>query len=467
MIDASRTPVRTRLTLWYVAMLGAILLVFFAATPVVMYWQLWEQLDRHAVADLETVEGLLSLMPDGRVTLEEDYHTHAESRLVQERFLQVQASDGAILYRNDRLGSRTLGGALFEGEGVGGYSNRADRLSDGTHVLLVSRQHPLAGTPVVIRVGYSTEPLWTNVQGWIGAGLIAIPFVLGLAAFAGHRLSRRALQPIDVIAGRADRITAEQLHDRLPVGRANDEIAHLARVFNRLLARLEDSFERLRRFTSDASHELRTPLAAMRSVGEVGLEKSSTIEEYRNTIGSMLEEVNRLTALVDALLTAARGDTDRQPLDRSAIPVAELIREATSLLEVLVEDKDQQLIVSMEDAGSVEGDRMLLRQALVNLVHNSIKYSPRSSTIHVRATSDVAGHVVVEVADNGPGISKEHIGKVFDRFYRVEQARSRDAGGAGLGLSIAKWAVEAHGGKILVESTPGRGTTFQIQLPAA
>jgi heavy metal sensor kinase len=401
------------------------------------------------------------------VTLAEDYHTHPESRLVQERFLQVQASDGRVLYKNALLGRRTLGGPMFEGEGIGGYSNRGERLSDGTHVLLVSRRHPLSGTPIVIRIGYSTEPLWAHVKGWAGAGLIAVPFVLAVAAFVGYTLSRRALHPIEVIAGRAEQITAEQLHDRLPIGRADDEIAHLTRAFNRLLARLEDSFEQLRRFTSDASHELRTPLAAMRSVGEVGLEKSSTIGEYRNTIGSMLEEVNRLTALVEALLAAARGDTDRHTLARVAIPVVDLVREATSLLEVLVEDKDQQLLVSMDEAGCVEGDRMLLRQALVNLIHNSIKYCPPASTIHVRATAVATGQIVVEVTDNGPGISQEHIGRVFDRFYRVEQARSRDAGGAGLGLSIAKWAVEAHGGRISVHSSPGRGTTFQIHLPAA
>jgi heavy metal sensor kinase len=386
--------------------------------------------------------------------------------LVLERFLQVQATDGAILYRNERLGDRLIGGPLFEGEGVGGYSNRAERLSDGSPVLLVSRRHLLAGEPVIIRVAYSAEPLRAAVWEWISAGVIATPFVLIVAAIAAYQSSRRALEPIDVIADRADRITAEQLHDRLPIGAADDEIAHLARVFNRLLARLEESFEQLRRFVSDASHELRTPLASMRSVGEVGLEKAATAADYRNTIGSMLEEVNRLTGLVEALLAAARGDTDRPVLVRSVIPVADLVREATGLLEVLVEDKDQQLVVTTDVTGAIEGDRTLLRQALVNLVHNAIKYSPRASTIYVQASTDKEGRVVVNVSDNGPGIAKEHIGKVFDRFYRVEQARSRDAGGAGLGLSIAKWTVEAHGGTIAVESSPGHGARFQIQLPA-
>jgi heavy metal sensor kinase len=453
--------------LWYVGALAGILLLFVAATAGVMYWQLYEQLNRHAVQDLETVEGLLARLPDGTVTVDETYHSHSESRLVQERFLQVQAPDGRVLYRNDRLKDRQLGGPIFTGEGVNGYSNRNDHLSDGTPVLLVSRRHPVGGQPIILRVGYATRPLWLHVGEWIGAVLLVVPLVLAVTGVAGYQLARRALLPIGHLANRADRITADQLRDRLPVDSADEEIAHLARVFNGLLGRLEESFEKLRRFTSDASHELRTPLAALRSVGEVSLETERTAAEYRNVIASMLEEVNRLTSLVEGLLAVARGDAKHFELDRSVIPVEELVREATGLLEVLVEDKDQHLLVRAESAGSVAGDRMLLRQALVNLVHNAIKYSPAASTIEVRAARATDGGVVVDVIDNGPGIAAEHVDKVFDRFYRVEQARSRDRGGAGLGLAIAKWAVEVHGGTILVDSCPGRGSTFQVRLPAA
>jgi signal transduction histidine kinase len=253
----------------------------------------------------------------------------------------------------------------------------------------------------------------------------------------------------------------------VPIPSSDAELAHLARVFNGLLARLEASFEQLRRFTSDASHELRTPLAAIRSVGEVGLEKEQTPAEYRNVIGSMLEEVNRLTALVEALLAVARGDSNRFELHRSVIPVSELVREATGLLEILIEEKNQRLIVSVDDAtGSIEGDRVLLRQALVNLVHNAIKFSPDSSTIQVRAVSEPTGDVVVQVVDNGPGIPSEHRAKVFDRFYRVEEGRPRNGGGAGLGLSIAKWAVEVHGGTLAITGNSDGGSTFAMHIPA-
>jgi signal transduction histidine kinase len=245
------------------------------------------------------------------------------------------------------------------------------------------------------------------------------------------------------------------------------ELAHLTRVFNGLLERLEASFEQLRRFTSDASHELRTPLAAMRSVGEVSLEKERTPAEYRNAIGSMLEEVNRLTSLVEALLAVARGDGRSFELDRGVIPVSELVREATGLLEVLAEEKNQHLLVAADETAVIAGDRVLLRQALVNLIHNAIKYSPDSSTIQVRAVLQPGGPVVLQVVDNGPGIASEHRDKVFDRFYRVEEGRSRDRGGAGLGLSIAKWAVEVHGGTLALTANSDRGAVFEVQLPSA
>jgi heavy metal sensor kinase len=458
---------RRRLIWLYVGFLAATLLVFVAGTAVVMYWQLYAQLDRHAVQDLETVEGLLAFTASGDVRVAEDYHTHPESRLVQERYLEILDPAALVLYRNDRLGARTVGGPLIKDEGINGYSNRADRLSDGTRVLLVSRRHEVAGRPIILRVAYATAPLWRQVGTWTGAAVLVLPLILAVAAVTGHRLARRALLPIVDNAERAERITADRLHDRVPVPGSDAELAHLARVFNGLLARLESSFDQLRRFTSDASHELRTPLTAMRSVGEVSLEQEHTPAEYRNVIGSMLEEVNRLTSLVEALLVVARGDSNTFELHRSIIPVSELVQEATSLLEILIEEKNQQLIVSVDDAtGAVGGDRVLLRQALVNLVHNAIKFSPDSSTIHVRAVPGPNGNVVLQIVDNGPGIPAEHHTKVFDRFYRVDQGRTRKGGGAGLGLAIAKWAVEVHGGTLALARNSDGGATFEVQLPS-
>ena len=325
----------------------------------------------------------------------------------------------------------------------------------------------LDGHPLLIRLAYSLRPIRARLEELGAASLLALPIVLALAGIAGYVLTRSALAPLQEMAGRAGQITSERLHERLPVGEAGDELDHLARVFNNLLARLEQSFEQLRRFTSDASHELRTPLASVRSVGEVALQKNGNREEYRDTIGSMLEEVNRLTALVDSLLTISRADAGRIQLHPTMFPVMGLAREAAGLFEVLADEKGLQIALAGEEGVSFTGDRIFLRQALVNIIHNAVKYSPAGGSISVSVRGTPAGSIQVEVADTGPGIPPEHFARIFDRFYRVDESRSREFGGAGLGLSIAQWAVRVHGGDIRLLPTPGGGCTFQIHLPSS
>lgn len=466
MTSLRRTLVRTRLTIWYLGVLSAALLLFLGGTSVLLFWQLRWQLSHYAVQDVETVEGLLFFDSAGRLVLRENYHNHPESKRVLERLLEVRAPDGAVLYRNQRLGNRSLGGTPFPGEGVGGYSERSVTLPDGTEVRMVSRRHLINGRPIVMRLAYGEEPLWRDLWHHLGASLIMLPLTLAVAGFAGYGLACRALAPLQQMTRQAERITLERLNERLPVDR-EDEIGQLARVFNSMLARLEQSFDQLRRFTSDASHELRTPLAAMRSVGEVGLQRDASREEYRDVIGSMLEEVNRLSRLTDSLLTMSRADAGALQFHKSTFPLLELANEATALLQVLMEEKAQKLVMSGDESAMVEADRLFLRQALVNIVHNAIKYSPVEGTIHVEVRRLSGKRVTVEITDSGPGIPPEHASKVFDRFYRVDKSRSRSAGGTGLGLSIAQWAVQAHGGSIGLESKPGAGATFQIILPAA
>jgi heavy metal sensor kinase len=369
-----------------------------------------------------------------------------------------------VLYRNERLGDQSLGGNLAPGEGEGGYSIRSARLLDGSTVRMASRRHTLNGHPLVIRLGYSEQPIWVRFEELAVATLLAVPIVLALAGLAGYLLAKRALAPLEEMTCRAEEITSERLHERLPTGEIDDELGHLARVFNSLLARLEQSFEQLRRFTSDASHELRTPLTSIRSVGEVALQKDGTREEYRDTIGSMLEEVNRLTALVENLLTISRADAGRIQLHPTVFQAMDLAREAAGLFEVLVEEKGQRIVIAGDEGASLKGDRVFLRQALVNIIHNAVKHSPLGGTISVEVHCEPAG-VQLEVTDDGPGIAPEHAARVFDRFYRADESRSRDEGGAGLGLSIAQWAVRVHGGDINLQAIQGRGCTFRIWLP--
>jgi heavy metal sensor kinase len=297
--------------------------------------------------------------------------------------------------------------------------------------------------------------------------LIGIPCAVGLAIAGGYLLAGRVLSPVGAMAETARKITAASLGERLPVENPQDEFGRLAMVFNDLLSRVHDSFEQLRRFTADASHELRTPLTAIRSVGEVALQASLDPAAYRDVIGSMLEEVDRLTRLVDSLLTLTRAESGRIQLACEVVDLSGLAASVADYLRVLAEEKAQSLSVNAAVQVSAECDPAILRQGLVNLIHNAIKYTPNKGAIRVEVRKMSSGEAAIEVKDTGPGISAMHRVRVFERFYRVDEGRSRDAGGVGLGLAIARWAVEANCGRIELESEEGNGTVFRIVLPMA
>ena len=293
--------------------------------------------------------------------------------------------------------------------------------------------------------------------------VLGLPLIVGLAGVGGYVLARRALAPIDHLGAEARRITAERLHERLSVPNAKDEIGRLATVINDTLARLELSFDQLRRFTADASHELRTPLSVIRGIGEMNLRETRTPAEYKDAMGSMLEEVDRLTRLVDTLLRLSRADAGTMRLSREAVDLGQVTRDVVASLGILAEERQQRVNVDSVEHVVVHVDRLVLSDAITNVVDNAIKYSPGGSTIDVSVHRD-GDHATVAVADQGPGIPAEHRERIFDRFYRIDEGRSREMGGTGLGLAIARWAVEINGGHISVDST-GRGSVFRIVIP--
>jgi signal transduction histidine kinase len=225
------------------------------------------------------------------------------------------------------------------------------------------------------------------------------------------------------------------------------------------------SFDQLRRFTDDASHELRTPLTVLRSVGEVALTAHHDEEGYREVLGSMLEEVDHLTRLVDTLLTLARADAGKTRLQLEPLDLGALVRDVVTHLSVLAEERGQRVENVVGGPVEVRGDRVVLRQAIVNLVDNAIKYSPEGSSIRVRACVIPMG-AVVEVADEGPGIPEPHRERIFDRFHRIDRGRSREKGGTGLGLALVKWAAETHGGRIELSCGEAGGSSFRLVIPA-
>jgi heavy metal sensor kinase len=462
--------IRDRLTFWYVGIFGAVLAIYICGACILQYWQLRDQLHHAEIVDLETVEGLLYFAADGRLQLHEDYHSHPQSRLLLDRYMEVLRPDGEVLFRNERLGEMSLGSAPSPHEGEVGYEAKTMRLRDGTRILAISHLHYLGGKPLLIRLGYSMDPLRERVFEFIGLLFLALPIALVAAGFAGYRIAGKALNPLEQMARQTEQITARRLQERIPVDNPRDEFGHMARVLNDLLARLGESFEKLQHFTSDVAHELRTPLAAMRSVGEVGLQEKQSVERYRDIIGSMLEEVARLTAMIDTLLTIAHADSGEVQLRRTTLTLSDLVQESVTVVGVLAEEKKQTIVVEGSSQCRILADRGFLRMAVINLLDNAVKYSPPGSSIRLTLSDGEAGaggrtFVEVTIEDEGPGIPEDKAERVFDRFYRVDEGRTRDAGGAGLGLAIAKWAVEAHDGRIDLKPRVPHGAVFSIRLP--
>jgi len=457
--------VRSRLTLWYVLVLASLLALYAGVASLFLFLSLREDFDQNLLQDVETVEGMLTKEPNGGVSLHSSHPGAAEPRIGH--FIEVWSSQGSLLYGSAALQDQTLGGPPRPDEGLHDPSPSTMRLANGTRVRLASTVYHVEDQRVVLRVAYSEEGLWRELGEFGEVLLLGFPIAVLLAGFGGYALARNALSPIDSMATQAKKISAERLGDRLSIENPEDELGKLGTVFNDMLGRLQAAFDQLRRFTSDASHELRTPLTAIRSVGEVALQDQRSPTEYRDVIGSMLEEVDRLTRLAESLLALSRADAGHVQLQREVIPLVHLARDASSVVEVLAEEKRQQIDIEGDANLVVSVDRLILRQAIVNLLDNAIKYSPPGSQILVRIQGGEDRQVVLDVIDQGPGIPSEHQPHVFDRFFRVDKARTREWGGAGLGLSITRWAVEVHGGDISLKSEEGQGSTFRVSLPVA
>ena len=421
--------VRWRLTLWHAGILTLVICVFAVGIFGFVRARLYAALDREIEADLTTIE---KVYREETGDLGELAH-----RMGIAHFEVMEGS--TVVYR-------TSGWPL-----PGSTPYRVRALSDSSHHILAARNE------TTVR-----QTLWT-----LGVILAAgIPCAAALAIGGGYFLAGRMLVPVGTMAETARSITAESLSARLHVENERDEFGQLARVFNDTLARLEAAFEELRRFTADASHELRTPLAALRSVGEVALQRSLSAPAYREVIGSMLEEVSRLTHLVESLLILTRGDSGRLQPAFEMVSLQSLVGSVADNLKVLAEEKEQTLTVDAGLPVSVRCDPAILRQGLVNLLDNAIKYTPRAGTIRLAVNQRRSDEVAIEVRDSGPGIAAAHQARIFERFYRLDDARSREHGGVGLGLATARWAIEANGGRVELESELGGGALFRIVLPA-
>ena len=314
-----------------------------------------------------------------------------------------------------------------------------------------------------IAVGRSTTDIDESLAGLIRTLVIAGPLTLVLAGAGGIFLAQRALKPVDQITRTAHEIEESDLSRRIPV-QSKDELGRLAATLNQMIERLEKAFKRQKQFTSDASHELRTPLAVIQAESTLALNKERTANEYKQSLEIVSNESMLMAKVVDQLLTLARVDSGKEQLSFEEIDLSELLAGVAAHAEILCRDKGLEFHSDRMETILVSGDRAKLRELFLNLLDNAIRYSPDGGKISLtlRRAEESA---VISIADIGIGISEEDIPYIFERFYRVDKARSRVENGAGLGLAICKYIAEIHGGRIEVISRLGEGSTFSVWLP--
>ena len=462
-------PLRLRLTLWYGSALALILIIFSTVLYTVTARGLRDQVDQSleetasaAVRSLEE-RGFLPL-------IDEDQLMNQFPELARiDKFFQIFSPSGTITIRSPNIKqhevplSRTALEVAFTGRSI----FESAKYPNEPPLRLISVPIIYRGTLLyIVQVGTSMDSVEHTLHRLLLILLITMPVALVVSLAGGWFLAGRALRPVDVITVAAQRIAGGDLTQRLTVPPSPDEIGRLAITFNNMIARLDTSFRQIRQFSSDASHELRTPLTVMQGEAELALRRPRPIEDYQAVLVSNLEEIDRMSRIVEELLFLSRADMGEIKMDHLPIRIELLVEDIQRQASLLGQEQDIQVILGTITPATVLGDELRLRELLLNLVDNAVKYSRPGGKVEMHLWIDGA-FVKLSVVDEGIGIPLEAQKQIFDRFYRTDEARAHTKKGTGLGLSICTWIAEAHHGRIEVQSEPGKGSTFTLLLPLA
>lgn len=406
-------------------------------TPEGFEWK--ENLAPADVLALDTIRPFFVLtFPDGRVIRQELYGYYIQ-RMFKEKDL------GSVLRDQS------------------GFSDA--EASDGRPFRFINKVLPPEnGQQVVLHLGRALDPLTEVLNEYMRIYVWSVPLVLVVAVAVGWFLSAHALRPFEEVAKTAEQITSERLNTQIVDARKEVEVQRLVQSFNSMVSRLSQSFEQMRRFNADVAHELRTPLAILQGENEIALRSSSMPEDIRVVLISNLEELGRLTRIVNDILTLSEAEAGGQVLEKRPVNLKPLIGDLADQMQLLAMERNIRIEVQDLPDAVVEADDLWMRRAVLNLLDNAIKYSRDGGKIGISMTRDAA-KARVSIRDDGIGISQADLPYIFDRLYRADPARNRNNGGAGLGLALVKWVVEAHNGRIRVFSEANHGAEFQMELP--
>lgn len=451
--------IRWRLTLWYAAALSVILAGFCVILLVLTRQQLLARTDAALREELQELALEVRLAKS-----DQEFQEHLRARFFQHDIYDFLVSDerAIVFFSSSGLTTDQIA-ALAPKEPTDGWQYATQDLSKGAFYRVARSAVDGPRGRVTVQAVTPLKPLFEEMRTLQLLMMVLLPLGIAFALLGGYFLAARALAPVEQIVKVAAAITISDLDRRIEVANPHDELGHLATTLNSLIARLERAVDEIQRFTADASHELRTPLAVLRSEAESALRKRRTPEEYEQTLSIVVDEAARLGRLSDQLLSLSRHDAGVTECRRELVCLDALLLDVTEQLRPLAEDRGVALNIGVMDSCELMGDDVRLSQALFNVVDNAIKYTSKDGSVEVECRVRDWSAVIV-VRDTGIGIPVEHLGKVFDRFYRVDSSRHSLTGGAGLGLAIARTAVLAHQGEISIQSEFNVGTTVTICL---
>lgn len=453
-----------RLTLWYLAIFAAAQLLFGVAMWIALRQELYSVADDALKAQIEDLTNFLKSQKKKNMTVTKLREEASEAYDLEHSgdFLQVYDQDGNWIFRAPILEKSQFAPAAAAAIKHRSFQNV--QLANKPFRFITQRIE-VNGRSYAVQTGVPVDQIIATLSLFRRYLMMLAPLLLLAAASGGYWLSRKALSPVDALTRTARSISGNNLSERLEKLTTGDELERLSDTLNEMLARIESAFLRVTQFTADASHELRTPISLIRTEAEIILRKSRGDAEYREALRHILLEAERTSSLVEELLSLARTDSGRESLHLTSVDLRAAITEIANEWRHLIEARNLQFTQQFANCECpVLADRSALQRLLAILLDNAVKYTPPPGMVELGL--EVRGDkVVIRVRDSGIGIADSDQTKIFERFYRVDKARSRELGGAGIGLAIAEWIVQQHRGSIAVQSSIGKGSTFLIELP--